>query len=246
MGGRSRRLHQSQASPGSSRRFRLRGRFGLPSPSRRAMPSPLADEGAWALTGVVAFKLGTPAVLVRRTPKTDFVSYGDDPRAGDGWLAGEKLPAGTPIHLVDDLGSPVTRCARPGRLSTWSVSTPGPPRPSSGPIVRTSEGPAGGGRPHRDHQPGPPEPDPGLQAHRPPPPRRPQKPRPGVNHHLAQPWARSTGQRIDDLGGSRDFVIYAGDVDDRPSDDGATAVGSTAARQRPVLAGDRPAGRLLP
>jgi adenine/guanine phosphoribosyltransferase-like PRPP-binding protein len=61
------------------------------------------DEGGWALTGAVAFTLGTPAVLVRRTPKNYFVSYGDDPRIGDGRLAGEQLPAGTPIHLVDDL-----------------------------------------------------------------------------------------------------------------------------------------------
>jgi len=44
-----------------------------------------------------------PAVLVRRVPKTYFVSYGDDPAVGDGRLAGERLPPGTPIHLVDDL-----------------------------------------------------------------------------------------------------------------------------------------------
>lgn len=42
------------------------------------------DEGAWALGGAVALKLGVPAVLVRRTPKTYFVSYGDDPAVGDG------------------------------------------------------------------------------------------------------------------------------------------------------------------
>lgn len=61
------------------------------------------DEGAWALTGAIALKLGTPAVLVRRVPKTYFVSYGDDPAIGDGRLAGERLPAGTPVHLIDDL-----------------------------------------------------------------------------------------------------------------------------------------------
>lgn len=61
------------------------------------------DEGAWALTGAIALKLGTPAVLVRRVPKTYFVSYGDDPAIGDGRLAGERLPAGTPLHLIDDL-----------------------------------------------------------------------------------------------------------------------------------------------
>ena len=32
-----------------------------------------------------------------------FVSYGDDPTIGDGRLAGERLPPGTPIHLTDDL-----------------------------------------------------------------------------------------------------------------------------------------------
>lgn len=61
------------------------------------------DEGAWALTGAIALRLGIPAVLVRRAPKTYFVSYGDDPRIGDGRLAGERLPPGTPIHLIDDL-----------------------------------------------------------------------------------------------------------------------------------------------
>lgn len=66
-------------------------------------PVAACDEGAWALTGAIAFKLGIPAVLVRRAPKTYFVSYGDDPEIGDGRLAGERLPPGTPIHLIDDL-----------------------------------------------------------------------------------------------------------------------------------------------
>jgi hypothetical protein len=47
--------------------------------------------------------LGVPAVLVRRVPKTYFVSYGDDPAIGGGRLAGERLPPGTPIRLIDDL-----------------------------------------------------------------------------------------------------------------------------------------------
>lgn len=62
-----------------------------------------ADEGSWALIGALASRLGVPAVLVRRTPKTYFVSYGDDPTVGDGRLVGERLARGTPIHLVDDL-----------------------------------------------------------------------------------------------------------------------------------------------
>ena len=61
------------------------------------------DEGAWALGGAIALTLGVPAVLVRRAPKTYFVSYGDNPAIGDGRLVGERLPHGTPIHLVDDL-----------------------------------------------------------------------------------------------------------------------------------------------
>ena len=61
------------------------------------------DEGGWALAGALAFSLGVPAVLVRRIPKTYFVSYGDDPAIGQGRLAGERLPPGTPIHLIDDL-----------------------------------------------------------------------------------------------------------------------------------------------
>lgn len=61
------------------------------------------DEGAWALGGAVALRLGVPAVLVRRVPKTYFVSYGDDPAVGDGRLVGERLPHGTPVHLIDDL-----------------------------------------------------------------------------------------------------------------------------------------------
>ena len=61
------------------------------------------DEGAWALAGAIALTLGAPAVLVRRVPKDYFVSYGDDPAVGGGRLAGERLPPGTPIRLIDDL-----------------------------------------------------------------------------------------------------------------------------------------------
>ncbi|HTJ66422.1 MAG TPA: hypothetical protein VL551_02720 [Actinospica sp.] len=61
------------------------------------------DEGAWPLVGAIALKLAVPAVLVRRSPKTYFVSYGDDPTVGDGRLAGERLAPHTPVHLIDDL-----------------------------------------------------------------------------------------------------------------------------------------------
>ena len=62
-----------------------------------------ADERSWALVGTLALRLGIRAVLVRRAPKTYFVSYGDDPTVGDGRLVGERLAPGTAIHLVDDL-----------------------------------------------------------------------------------------------------------------------------------------------
>ena len=87
------------------------------------------DEGAWALVGALALKLEVPAVLVRRTPKTYFVSYGDDPAIGDGRLAGERLPPGTPTHLIDDLvfsgntlrsarrGTPTSRSRQQDRVS---------------------------------------------------------------------------------------------------------------------------------
>jgi adenine/guanine phosphoribosyltransferase-like PRPP-binding protein len=63
----------------------------------------VADEFEIKAGGAIALKLGMPAVLVRRAPKTYFVSYGDNPAVGDGRLVGERLPHGTPIHLVDDL-----------------------------------------------------------------------------------------------------------------------------------------------
>jgi hypothetical protein len=44
-----------------------------------------------------------PAALIRRVPKTYFVSYGDDPAIGGGRLAGERLPSGMPVHLIADL-----------------------------------------------------------------------------------------------------------------------------------------------
>jgi adenine/guanine phosphoribosyltransferase-like PRPP-binding protein len=41
------------------------------------------DEGAWALAGALALRLAVPAILIRRVPKTYFVSYGDDPGASE-------------------------------------------------------------------------------------------------------------------------------------------------------------------
>jgi adenine/guanine phosphoribosyltransferase-like PRPP-binding protein len=61
------------------------------------------DEGSWALAGAVALRLRVPVLLIRRTPKTYFVSYGTDPTAADGRLAGERLPPATQVHLLDYL-----------------------------------------------------------------------------------------------------------------------------------------------
>jgi adenine/guanine phosphoribosyltransferase-like PRPP-binding protein len=77
------------------------GQLARTGPAGHAVAA--CDEGAWALVGAIALRLGVPAVLVRRVPKAYFVSYGDDPSIGDGRLAGERLPPGTPVHLVDDL-----------------------------------------------------------------------------------------------------------------------------------------------
>jgi orotate phosphoribosyltransferase len=82
-----------------------------------------ADEGSWASVGALALRLEIPAVLVRRTPKTYFLSCGDDPTVGDGRLVGERLAPGTPMHLVDDLVySGKTLCAAVDALRRVDLS----------------------------------------------------------------------------------------------------------------------------
>lgn len=76
-----------------------------------------ADEGTWALVGALALRLGNPAVMVRRTPKTYFVSYGDDPNVGDGRLAGERL-AGTQSTWWMTWCTPGRRCPLPWTLAS--------------------------------------------------------------------------------------------------------------------------------
>jgi hypothetical protein len=98
------------------------------------------DEGAWALAGAVALTLGVPAVLVRRVPKAYFVSYGDDPAIGGGRLAGERLPPGTLVHLIDDLvfSGQTLRSAREdhwvsaltAHRASWRLAVPLFPSPS--------------------------------------------------------------------------------------------------------------------
>lgn len=106
-----------------------------PIPAGHAVAA--CDEGAWALGGAIALKLGVPAVLVRRAPKTYFVSYGDNPAIGDGRLGGERLPHGTPIHLIDDLVF-AGHTMRSAREALNLVGLDGKPRRrSSGPIEPT-------------------------------------------------------------------------------------------------------------
>lgn len=62
-----------------------------------------ADPGAAPLTATLAVLLGMPAVFVRSVPKTHFLSYGGDPEFNHPLLAGERLPAGSDVVVIDDL-----------------------------------------------------------------------------------------------------------------------------------------------
>lgn len=62
-----------------------------------------ADTGASPLTALVAFRLGLPAVFMRSQPKEHLLSYGGDDATNHPQLSGERLPNGTPIHVIDDL-----------------------------------------------------------------------------------------------------------------------------------------------
>ena len=61
-----------------------------------------ADTGGAPLAAVVAF-LGLPAVFVREVPKEYLLSDGGDPATNHPRLAGERLPPGSTVHLIDDL-----------------------------------------------------------------------------------------------------------------------------------------------
>src|SRR5439155_13004363 len=60
------------------------------------------DTGSAPLAALVAYKLNLPAVFVRSESKEYFLSYGGDPDANDRRLSGERLPKGTPVHVIDD------------------------------------------------------------------------------------------------------------------------------------------------
>jgi adenine/guanine phosphoribosyltransferase-like PRPP-binding protein len=62
-----------------------------------------ADSGAAPLTAALAFRLAMPAVFVRSTPKTHFLSYGGDPQSNHPLLSGEQLPGGSRVVIIDDL-----------------------------------------------------------------------------------------------------------------------------------------------
>jgi adenine/guanine phosphoribosyltransferase-like PRPP-binding protein len=68
--------------------------------NERALAS--ADTGSAPLTALVAYKLSRPVIFVRSHSKDYFLSYGGDPATNDAHLAGERLPAGTPVHIIDD------------------------------------------------------------------------------------------------------------------------------------------------
>jgi hypothetical protein len=63
---------------------------------------PSADRGSSPLTALVAFRLGLPAVFVRSLPKQHLFSYGGDDATNHPRLAGDRLPIGTTIHVIDD------------------------------------------------------------------------------------------------------------------------------------------------
>ena len=60
------------------------------------------DTGSAPLAALVAYKLNLPAVFVRSDSKDYFLSYGGDPKGNDPRLSGERLPEGTPVHVIDD------------------------------------------------------------------------------------------------------------------------------------------------
>lgn len=61
-----------------------------------------ADTGAAPLAALVAYHLRLPAVFVRSAPKAHLLSYGGDLASNHPRLSGDRLAAGTPVHLVDD------------------------------------------------------------------------------------------------------------------------------------------------
>ena len=87
-----------------------------------------ADAGAAPLTGALALHLGWPAVFLRSGPKTHFLSYGGEPEHNHPRLAGERLPAGTNVIVIDDLlhsGETIVAAAETLREVELSVSSAG-------------------------------------------------------------------------------------------------------------------------
>jgi len=87
-----------------------------------------ADAGAAPLTAALAFHVGVPAVFVRSTAKTHFLSYGDEPEHNHPRLSGERLSAGTNVAIVDDLlhsGETIVAAAEILREVDASVSSAG-------------------------------------------------------------------------------------------------------------------------
>jgi adenine/guanine phosphoribosyltransferase-like PRPP-binding protein len=115
----------------------LKRMFGQPAELRvlvRALGASLldaealaaADTGAAPLTAALAFHVGLPAVFVRSTAKTHFLSYGGEPDHNHPRLSGERLSAGTNVVIVDDLlhsGQTVVAAAQTLREVDASVSS---------------------------------------------------------------------------------------------------------------------------
>jgi adenine/guanine phosphoribosyltransferase-like PRPP-binding protein len=75
--------------------------LGASLPDAEALAA--GDPGVAPLTGALALHVGLPAVFVRSTAKTHFLSYGSDPEHNHPRLSGERLPAGTNVVVIDDL-----------------------------------------------------------------------------------------------------------------------------------------------
>jgi orotate phosphoribosyltransferase len=61
-----------------------------------------ADWGSAPLAALVGYRLALPTIFVRSEPKPYFLSYGGDPSQNHPRLAGERLSAGTPVHVIED------------------------------------------------------------------------------------------------------------------------------------------------
>jgi adenine/guanine phosphoribosyltransferase-like PRPP-binding protein len=84
-----------------------------------------ADTGSAPLAAVVAYRLELPSVFIREVPKEYFLTYGGDPATNHPRLAGERMPPGSSVHVIDDLvhsGETLASAARTLREAELVVS----------------------------------------------------------------------------------------------------------------------------